>query len=632
MFIRHEGPWLFSSSLLTIYFEQRRLLKLYGEFIASNAVSNLRQESALKTGSISKPADEKPWSAIVPNRWSLPTLWRSIVPLILGLLLFVANNLAPLAALSHPRPGYVPLFMPRKQDCAQYLTWIEGYKNASTIPDYHAPWENEAALRVPLMWIPAKVSSLTQIPTIYAYLGLQAGCYVLGFYGLAFLLRVFAVGSGQTVLAVAFMICAVPLRSLALLPALVFKPRAWALMHCGYEDFLGGAASEGLFQGVSCAATITFGTAGALFSLALLGRYFRSGKRHDLWVASLVVALSGFLHPFEFIPVTAAAAVALLWTKRNLQSVLTDLLILGFPAFVVVLFYFLPTLTHPWLRVATDLNRFHSIHISHRDFLVLGLPVFLGVGFAFWRPKVGSPADDFLACYVVVATFALHMPFLPWPQHFKDGLDYAAAIFVVRKLDQVPSLVRLWASRTQWRIGLVALLVAGGLAAHLYFRYLTYQMGMTATEAFGQNAAVAQQYTAVAPTDEVRAIAWLRGHAASRQLILAPSENAPWMATVPMHSFASHWLFSLTDDQQAPLAQSFFQGTLSDAESDSLLQSYGVRYVLVPLGNPALRYVRKAQLRWAGQNLRLYEFPQNEMRSFPKLQKVSPGHYIWNPS
>jgi len=607
---------------LTIYFEQRRLLKLYGEFIASNAVSNLRQESALKTGYISRPADEKPWSAIVPNLWSLPTLWRSIVPLILGLLLFVANNLAPLAALSHPRPGYVPLFMPRNQDSAQYLTWIEAYKSAWTIPDYHAPWETEAALRVPLMWLPAKVSSLTQIPTIYAYLGLQAGCYVLGFYGLAFLLRVFAVGSGQTVLAVALMICAVPLRSLALLPALVFKPRAWAFMHCGYGDFLGGDASEGLFQGASCAATITFGTAGALFSLALLGRYFRSGKRNDLWAASLVVALSGFLHPFEFIPVTAAAAVALLWTKRNLQFVLTDLLILGFPAFVVVLFYFLPTLTHPWLRVATDLNRFHSIHISHHDFLILGPPVLLGVGFAFWRPKVGSPVDHFLACYVVVSTFALHMLFLPWPQHFKDGLDYAAAIFVVRKLDQVPSLMRFWASRTKWRVGLVALLVAGGLAPHLYFRYLTYKLGKT----------VAPQYAAVAPTDEVRAIAWLRAHAASRQLILAPLENAPWMATVPMHSFVSHWIFSLTDDQQAPLAQSFFQGTLSDAESDSLLQSYGVRYVLVPPGNPALRYLSKAELRWTGQNLLLYEFPQNEMRPFPKLQKVSPGHYIWNPS
>jgi hypothetical protein len=622
LFIRHEGSWLFSSSLLTIYFEQRRLLKLYGEFIASNAVSNLRQESALKTGSISRPADEKPWSAIVPNLWSLPTMWRSIVPLILGLLLFVANNLAPLAALSHPRPGYVPLFMPRNQDSAQYLTWIEGYKNAWTIPDYHAPWETEAALRVPLMWIPAKVSSLTQTPTIYAYLGLQAACYVLAFYGLAFLLRVFAVGSGEAVLAVALMICAVPLRSFALLPALLLKPKAWALLHCGYEEFLGGFASEGFFQGVAGGASINFGTTGALFSLALFGRYFCSGKRNDLWAASLVAALSGFLHPFEFIPITTAATFALLWLKRD-QSVLTDLIILGVPASAVVLFYFLPTLTHPWLRVATDLNRFHRILFSHRQFLSLGLPVLLGVGFAFWRPRVGSPADRFLACYVVTSAFALHMPFLPWPQHFKDGLDYAAAIFVVRKLDQMPRLTRLWASRTKWRIGLVLLLVAGGLAPHLYFRYLSYRLGTTATEA-GQN-------TAVAPTDEVRAIAWLRSHAASRELILAPLENAPWMATVPMHSFASHWIFSLTDDQQAPLAQSFFQGTLSDAESDSLLQSYGVRYVLVPLGNPALRYVGKAQLRWTGQNLQLYEFPQNEMRSFPKLQKVSPGHYIWNP-
>lgn len=586
----------------------------------------------MKTGSVVRHADEKRWSEVVPDLPSLPRLWRYILPPILGLLLFVANNLAPLAAFSHPRPGYVPLFMPRNQDSAQYLAWIEAYKNAWTIPDYHAPWETEAALRVPLIWIPGKVSSLTQIPTIYAYLGLQAACYVLGLYGLAFLLRLFAIGWGQTVLAIALMICAVPLRSFALLPALALKPRAWVLLHCGFEDFLGGGASEGLFQGASGSASITFGTASALFSLALLGRYFRSGKRNDLCAASLVVALSGFLHPFEFIPIVTAAGIAILWIKRNVQSVLADLLILAVPASVVVLFYFLPTLTHPWLRVAADLNRFHSIHISHHDFLILGLPVLLGVGFAFWRPTVSSPADHFLACYIVVSALALHMPFLPWPQHFKDGLDYAAAIFVVRKLDQVPSLMRLWANRTEWRIGLVALLVAGGLAPHLYFRYLTYQMGKTTTEAFGQNPAVAPQYTSLSPADEVQAITWLRGHATGTELILAPLENSPWMATVPMHSFASHWIFSLTNDQQASLARSFFRGTLSDAEADSLLQSYGVRYVLVPSGNPALRYLSRAELRWTGQNLMLYEFPQNEMKPFPQLQKVSPGHYIWNPS
>jgi hypothetical protein len=41
------------------------------------------------------------------------------------------------------------------------------------------------------MWVTAKFSSLTQMAAVYSYLGVQATCYVLGFYALAFLLRVF---------------------------------------------------------------------------------------------------------------------------------------------------------------------------------------------------------------------------------------------------------------------------------------------------------------------------------------------------------------------------------------------------------------------------------------------------------
>ena len=579
--------------------------------------------------SVSLRGDEvqRPWSAVVTSLPRIPKLWCSMIPLFLGLFLFVMNNLAPLGALLHPRPGYTPLLMPRNQDSAQYLTWIEACKSGWAIPNYHAPWKTEAALHVPLMWVTAKFSSLTQMPSIYSYLGLQATCYVLAFYALAFLLRVFTVSPGQSVLAVGLMICAVPLRSFALLPALLLKGRVWALMHCGYDEFLGGGASEGFFQGVSCSATVTFGTATALLSLALWGRYFCFGKRNDLWAASLILALSGFFHPFEFIPITVAAALVLLWTSLNLQSALIDLSILCIPALAVVLFYFVPTLTHTWLEIATDLNCFHGVRITHHEILALGWPLLLGFVLAFLRPKSASRQDCFLACYVVVAVFALHMPFLPWPGHFKDGLNYGAGILVVQKLDTMPSLVRLWANRKLWRLGFVVLLVAAALMPHLYFRYLTYRTGTTATEAFGQN-------TALAPVDEAQVITWLRAHGASEKLILAPLENAPWVATVPMHSFASHWIFSLTDDQQASLSQAFFEGTLSDTASDSLLRSYGVRYVLVPIGSPALRYVRNAELRWTGKRLVLYEIPYNDMKPFPRLTKVLlSGHlrplYIW---
>jgi hypothetical protein len=117
----------------------------------------------------------------------------------------------------------------------------------------------------------------------------------------------------------------------------------------------------------------------------------------------------------------------------------------------------------------------------------------------------------------------------------------------------------------------------------------------------------------------------------SEKLILAPLENAPWMATVPMHSFGSHWIFSLTNYRQDGQSTAVFHGDLSYEEANALLRSYGVSYVLAPAGSPALQYLHNAELRWAGERLVLYEFPYNDMRSIPRLTKISPGDYRWNP-
>jgi hypothetical protein len=136
---------------------------------------------------------------------------------------------------------------------------------------------------------------------------------------------------------------------------------------------------------------------------------------------------------------------------------------------------------------------------------------------------------------------------------------------------------------------------------------------------------------ALAPIDELRAIAWQRSHGTSEELILAPHENAPWMATVPMHSFGSHWIFSLTNYQQDGQSTGFFHGDLSYEEANSPLSSYGVRYVLAPARSSALQYLRNAELRWTGERMVLYKFPGNCMRPFPRLTKLSPGEYWWKP-
>jgi hypothetical protein len=276
------------------------------------------------------------------------------------------------------------------------------------------------------------------------------------------------------------------------------------------------------------------------------------------------------------------------------------------------------------MEVAADENQFHEFDFSYQILLHLGWPLVAAFVLAIFRSSKAPRMDRFLACYVVVSAIGYRMPFLPWPQHFIHGLYYAAAVLIVRRMETTSWLAGLWVKKKLWCFGFGALLVGAALAPHIYFRYVGYRNAATATELMGE-------VPAVAPLDEVRAIAWLRAHGTSEKLILAPLENAPWMATVPMHSFGSHWIFSLTNYQQDGQSTAFFHGDLSYEEANALLRSYGVRYVLAPAGSPALQYLHNAELRWAGERLVLYELPYNDMRSIPRLTKISPGDYRWNP-
>src|SRR5579863_7435716 len=310
-------------------------------------------QTACEGRSVSNEQDAA--NSMLRIHFGVPRLIRYLIPFCLGLLLFLLNNAAPIGALLHPRPGFIPLLLPRTEDSAQYLTWVEATRTHWTLPDYHAPWQTEAALHVPLLWLAGTASNLMQISPVDVYLVVEASCYVLAIYALVLLLRVFLWRSEQRILAVALMVCSIPIRSYLLVPALLLKGEGWSLLHCGFMDL----SSEGLFQGISGAVTETFGTATAILSAALLGIYFREGKREQLWIASIVLALSGFLHPFEFIPITGAAFIVILLTSRSMRSSIEDLSILCIPALTVVLFYFEPIQMHPWLKVAADLNRIH---------------------------------------------------------------------------------------------------------------------------------------------------------------------------------------------------------------------------------------------------------------------------------
>ena len=68
-----------------------------------------------------------------------------VLPILLGIGLFICNNLAIIAGWLHTPPGFEPMFLHGCQSVAQYMTWIEGFRFANVIPNYHAPWQTEPA-------------------------------------------------------------------------------------------------------------------------------------------------------------------------------------------------------------------------------------------------------------------------------------------------------------------------------------------------------------------------------------------------------------------------------------------------------------------------------------------------------
>jgi hypothetical protein len=123
--------------------------------------------------------------------------------------------------------------------------------------------------------------------------------------------------------------------------------------------------------------------------------------------------------------------------------------------------------------------------------------------------------------------------------------------------------------------------------------------------------------TTVGPIDEISAIGWLRQHASPDALILAPELYAPWVATVPIHSFGSHWMFSIAEKAQNSLANAFFDGRLDPQQASQLLDGYGVRYALVPNDSHATRYLRASDKRATIGALTIYEFPAHSMSAYP---------------
>jgi hypothetical protein len=243
-------------------------------------------------------------------------------------------------------------------------------------------------------------------------------------------------------------------------------------------------------------------------------------------------------------------------------------------------------------------------------FLLLGFPAVLCL-LAFILPvEKRSATDLLLLLWFGVTLVGVFVPWIPWSHHLLDGVHYAIGLLLARYAARSGFLRRLWTTRPLLVRSSLATLLILSLAARAV--YLTDAIVASATVDGGSSSTVVS-------TSDRRIVAWLGEHASAGQLVLAPHSNSGWFATLPMHSFASHWLFSLTWVGQMHLSEGFYGGTLDLAAANALLTDFGVAYAVVPEHSPAERYFPAQVPVMRTGSAAIYRVSNTGLRPLPAL-------------
>jgi len=545
------------------------------------------------------------------RRW----LRFEIAPLLLGALLFVVNEAPVLRGYLAPPPGYTGSLLPQSMDHLQYLTWINGYRHTRgwLIPDYNAPWTTEPALLNPFCWFIGRTSALFGVDPLWIYHLLFLALSIAGGYALFFALRAFTCSRTQARVALLFSLCCVPVASVLALSRYVFGTASpWLGVILWASKVHGRYTSDGLGDGISGSPLVLFGTVTTLLCMGLLAKYLTTNRTAYLRWAGLVAGFSAFVHPFEIFVIAGAGGLALVIRKdRPWWQAARDAACLVLPGLAGMTPYLYLALRHPWLKEAAVQNRWDAWASFPPPMLVLllGFPaVFCIVSFILPLER-RSVTDLLLLLWFGVTLVGVYVRWIPWSHHLLDGVHYAIGLLLARQAARSSFMRGLWTARPLLVRSLLGTFLILSLAARAV--YLTDAIA-AATVAGGSNSMVMS-------TADRAVLAWLREHAGAGQLVLAPQSSCGWFATVPMHSFASHWLFSLTWDQQMRLSEAFYRGTLDLGAAESLLTDFGVGYVVVPKHSPAERYFSGQAPVMRIESTAIYRISNTGLRPLPSL-------------
>ena len=549
------------------------------------------------------------------RRWS--GYLTSLLPALLGSALYLLNNLDVIHGLIAPPPGYAALGVQRNPDIAQYLTWLNGLKKAWILPNYHAPWVTPPGLIVPGLFPVSIVERSLSISPILALQLFGLIGYISTAYAVAFAYRTFCRTRRQAFWSLLIAFSCVPVASL---PGLSYLLRN----HSQYGEALGRVqfmtVSDGVLRGLVTWPFEVYGTCAQVLSMAFLARYCASRELRWLWSLALVCLLSALIHPFEIFVTVTVVAFVLMQQPWHIRNVLVGMCAVLTAAVVGVSPYVIQSLRIPWVGEIAEANR-HLVDIAPAPlFAMMGFPAILVVIlFLLGFPRKRDHNSIVLVTWFAVTLLVFYFPRMPFAIHFLDGLFFAVGLLLTLQLAEVVArLPDRWASSL--RIVAIPVLILT-LYPHVAYRLQAWKAGVDL------QSTKFRYPMAIAPVDEFAIVKWLNKNASPDDLVLATEDAAPWVATAPIHSFASHWVLSLlvTRPTDSALRDAFFNGSLTPAKARELLDTLGVRYVVVPDRSLATLYLIDATLRARFDNSGIYELPGQRMKPYGESKIAALG-------
>jgi len=501
----------------------------------------------------------------------------------------------------NPPAGYEPAWAIRNLDVPQYLTWINASRDRLLLPDYHAPWQTGPGLFEPLFWLAARIP----LPALGAYYVFHFALYWIACGVLLWSASVFCPGR-LTRFAFIIAACAVPIRLFGWMFASLCGSIKWqAIFAAGLIDY-GYDSADGLFRGgLSNSPTLTAGTIFVVLAMTLLARYTQTWTR-KLWIALCTVTfVSAVTHPFEVFLIVAASAAPLLLQRRFL-----DWLAVGVAGFLGLIPYLLLGIRSDWLRDAGDLSpsSFHPLTIA-ADF---GLPCILVVYFLALRFRMPDPRDTVLRSWFFALPVLFVLPGVPFPLHLMNGFAYCIGFLLVRRIAIDKQIAPLMQRNPRATFAILGTLAAFAFAALGIF--------YTQVSRDGRKADPLWLLSSVERVEQPALIDWVRTHSAPDALIFAPTDVAPWLATIPRITFASHDLFSITYAHQQQEADRVLRG---ETPLQSLIDEYGIRIAVTPANSPA--HAPQANWRADVGPWKIYEFPDQKLKPYPGLAVLDPS-------